>query len=90
MSWERGYASDRAIIGRLKRSISHWDLALRSLHFEPTCHTVEGGGVFICPEGTGASKGGGVVRGGGGDGTVPLLPLAEEVASGKDGEGEPC
>ena len=51
---------------------------------------MEGGGVFICPEGTGASERGGVVRGGGGDGTVPPPALAEEVASGKDGEGEPC
>ena len=65
-------------------------MPLRSLHFELTCHTVEGGGVFICPEGTGASEGGGVVRGGGGDGTVPPPPLAEEVASGKDREGEAC
>ena len=51
---------------------------------------MEGGGVFICPEGTGASERGGVVRGGGGDGTISPPPLAEEVASGKDGEGEPC
>ena len=58
------------------------------MHFELTCRTVKGGGVSNCPEGTGTSEGGGMVRGGGGDCTVPPSPLAEEVASGKDGEGE--